>query len=52
MLRPLTGVVLVLVVVTVLTGVDGRATEMFSTSESESWFSNETARFLLSGAKT
>ena len=27
-----------------------RATEMFSTSESESWFSDETARFLLSGA--
>ena len=50
LLRPLTGVVLVLVVVTVLTGVDVRATEMFSTSESESWFSNETARFLLSGA--
>ena len=50
MLRLLTGVVLVLVAVTVLTGVDVRATEIFSTSESESWFSNETAGFLLSGA--
>ena len=50
MLRLLTGVVLVLVAVTALTGIDVRATGVFSTSESESWFSNETARFLLSGA--
>ena len=50
LLRLLTGVVLVLVAVTALTGVDVRETGVFSSSESESWFSNETARFLLSGA--
>ena len=46
----MTGVVLKLVVVTVLTGVDVWATEMSSTSGSESWFSNETARFLFKRA--
>ena len=50
MLRLLTGVVLVVVAVTILTGVDVRAVEMFSNSESESWFSIEAVRFLFRGA--
>ena len=49
MLRPFTGVVLELVVFD-FTGVDVIATEVFSGSESEFWFSTQTGRFLLRGA--